>query len=569
MKNAAVKSRLVVRFTALLTAVLFVSVGVYCIWSITDQRDASERKVLQEARLLTEEMNAAWDYIDSVQPVINYDATGRYDFKGVYCSMAGKSIASRFTFRTDCVIRYTRDEPRTGSDAPDAFEKEALEAFAGGAEEYYAVSEYDGQSVFRYVAAIEIVAGCLPCHGDPAGEVDETGYPREGMQIGDLAGATSLIIPMAQYDEEAAGRIASSIMLFCFLVVAIAICVGWGLRRWVIKPLGSLSTAARRIGEGCFADGIYIPSASFEIASLVRDLGVMSGQLRSTYSDLETRVADRTAQLSEANETLLAQSREITSMNHRLQEANRLLVEENEYKSIFLATMTHELRTPLVSIIAFSDVWFKESVDRDPADMALMRSIRRRSGELLETINNTLDAASIEADRFQVDKVVVDIYDLAGAVGSVVSPLAAEKGLRFSTAIERGIPLVLTDQQIVHKILINLLGNAVKFTEAGGDVSLEIVVNSSAGVIEFSVADTGIGIPEDDLRIIFECFRQADSSISRKYGGSGLGLFLAREMAELLDGSLRVDSSVGKGSVFVVTLPYEPVKETENEDTGC
>lgn len=109
MKNAAAKSRLVARFTALLTVVLFVSVGVYCIWSITDQRDASERKVLQEARLLTEEMNAAWDYIDSVQPVINYDATGRYDFKGVYCSMAGKSIASRFTSRTNCVIRYTRD----------------------------------------------------------------------------------------------------------------------------------------------------------------------------------------------------------------------------------------------------------------------------------------------------------------------------------------------------------------------------------------------------------------------------------------------------------------------------
>ena len=543
-ERVAAKNRLVVRFTLLLSAVLFVTLGIYCSWSIVEQQDASERKVLQEARLLVEQMNASWEYVDSVQPIINYDATGRYDFKGVYCSIAGKSIASRFTSRTDCIIRYTRENPRTGSDAPDSFERRALQAFAEGADEYYAVDRYEGQSVFRYAAAIEIASGCLTCHGEPAGEIDETGYPREGMALGDLAGATSLIIPMAQYQEEALGRIVSSVALFGFLVVAIAACVGWGLHRWVMRPLTDLSSVARSIGEGHFVNEIRIPSASAEIATLAEELARMSNQLEFTYSDLENRVADRTAKLSEAN---------------------RLLAEENEYKSVFLATMTHELRTPLISIVAFTDVWLEEPAKRDPDDVELMRSIRRSSQQLLGTINNTLDAASLEASKLLTDKATTDVYDVVNAVTAVVEPLAREKRLRFESIAEKNIPLVLLDQQVTHKVLINLLGNAVKFTEEGS-VLLRVAIDEEASQLVFSVSDTGVGIPEDDLRIVFERFRQADSSISRKYGGSGLGLFLAREMTELMRGTLRVESKVGKGSTFTIMLPFEPVQETTDED---
>lgn len=119
--------------TAALVAVLFAVVGVWSLWSATDQREASEAKVLGEARLLAQQMSAAWDYIDSSQDAINYNADGRYDFKGVYCSVAGKSIARNFTQSTDCVVRYTRENPRTGPDAPDEFEAAALAAFRDGA----------------------------------------------------------------------------------------------------------------------------------------------------------------------------------------------------------------------------------------------------------------------------------------------------------------------------------------------------------------------------------------------------------------------------------------------------
>lgn len=169
--------------------------------------------MLGEARLLAQQMSAAWDYIDSSQDAINYNADGRYDFKGVYCSVAGKSIARNFTQSTDCVVRYTRENPRTGPDAPDEFEAAALAAFRDGAEEYYAVTTMDGASTFRYCKAIPVKHGCLTCHGEPAGELDETGFPREGYQLGDLAGAVSLAIPMELYEAEAAQRTAANVGL--------------------------------------------------------------------------------------------------------------------------------------------------------------------------------------------------------------------------------------------------------------------------------------------------------------------------------------------------------------------
>ena len=481
-------------FTAALLLVLFAVIGVYSLWSAQDQREASEAKVLGEARLLAEEMSAAWDYVDSAQDAINYNSDGRYDFKGVYCSVAGKSIALNFSQSTDCVVRYTRENPRTGPDAPDDFEAEALERFQGGETEYYGVASMDGESVFRYLRAIPIKHGCLTCHGEPAGELDETGFPREGFQVGDLAGAVSLAIPMKVYEEEAASRTTANVGLFVALAAVIVVCA---------------------------------VAVNLVVGRQSRQIETMNGKLEET--------------------------------NEHLSQVNDALVQESEYKSTFLATMSHELKTPLASTIALVDVWERNHDSR--SQESLMAEIRRNSSNLLATINNTLDAASLEANRYRVDIVPVDMLDAVNDVEQTVEPLAHEKGVAFETHVDPRFPLVQTDPSIVHKVLMNLLSNAVKFTEAGGEVKLKVALGSDGASMLITVSDTGIGIPEDELKSVFERFRQADSSISRRYGGSGLGLALVKEMSELLGGSATVESVVGCGSVFRVTIPCKVMED--------
>ena len=354
----------------------------------------------------------------------------------------------------------------------------------------------DGASTFRYCKAIPVKHGCLTCHGEPAGELDETGFPREGYQLGDLAGAVSLAIPMELYETEAAERTAANVGLFVVLAAVIVLCAV------------TVNVVLSRQG---------------------RQIQAMNGKLEET--------------------------------NEYLARVNEALRRESEYKSTFLATMSHELRTPLASTIALVDVWERDAADASEADRALMGEIRRHSASLLGTINNTLDAASLEAGRYRVDIAPLDVLDVVNAVEATVAPLAAEKGVAFTADIDPRFPLVLTDPSILHKILMNLLSNAVKFTGEGGSVRLTVALTAARDGLLIEVADTGIGIPEDELATIFERFRQADSSISRRYGGSGLGLALVKEMAELLGGRATVQSEVGVGSVFRASIPCQVMEE--------
>lgn len=551
-----IKGKLAVRFAILLTGILVVAIGVYSVWSSNDQRLASEEKVLQEARLLSQQMSASWDYVDAVQDYINYNDDGRYDFKGIYCSVAGKSIALRFTQQTDCTIRYTRENPRTPTDAPDAFEAAALAAFENGESEYYEVSDFGGQPSFRYASVLRVKYGCLTCHGDPAGEVDETGYPKEGMQFDDVAGAVSIIMPMEQYRQEALSRTMSNVALFVALTIAIVVFTSIALHRWVTKPLAALSDATKAVASGRFNGAFESLNAKGEIADLAVEFSAMEQKLDNFYKTLEEQVRSRTYDLGKASETLEAQRDEIARINEQLVEANNRLKSENEYKSTFLATMSHELRTPLASIIAFTDLWLRKGTCKDEQDIALVNEIRRNSNELLTTINNTLDAASIEARRFVVSKTQVDLCDAANSVDAIVGSLAREKGVDLSIDVDSLDPVVVTDPNIVHKILVNLVSNAVKFTDSPGRVAASLVYGGEGRLI-IRVSDTGIGIGERDLETIFDRFVQADSSTSRKYGGSGLGLSLVKEMAELLGGTVEAESTIGEGSVFKVTIPID------------
>ncbi len=536
----------------LIGIVIGVVLLVYLAWSIEGHLSAAQDKALAEARVLNAEMGAIWDYINAQQDRINYNSDGHYDFKGVYCTIAAKNVAQRFMQRTDYVIRYVRENPRSGTDVPDAFELEAIAAWDdGGQEEYYAFTEFEGEPALRYSSVLLAERNCLTCHGEPAGELDEVGFIKEGMSYGDLAGLTSIVIPMTAYEREVQGLIACDVGLMAALVTVVGLAVFVAVRQWVVRPLAKLDMTAHAIGGGDFSADLTDLGARREIQDLADDISQMALELQELYGSLETKVHERTGELEQANQKL-------SEMNGKLQEANA-------YKSNFLTIVSHELRTPLTAIIAFADILLAAAPNDDTAVIA--REVKDNARSLLSMINNVIDAAKLEAGRYQMHYTPVDLVDLVLEVERVMRPLAERKGVRLTALVEADVPMIESDPDALHKILANLVGNAVKFTDGPGRVCVRAARGDDGTNVVLEVSDTGIGIAPADLALIFERFVQPDVSLSRGHGGSGLGLSLVKDLVDELGGSVAVSSVPGEGSVFAVTLPVgRPEGEGTNDE---
>lgn len=221
---------LAARYIVLMTAVAVVMIAVFGLFSYQEQSRQMEAQMLAEARVLEKSVRATWDFIDYEQPNINYDRDGTYNFKGLYCSLVGKSVGKLFTMSTDnqYVLRYTRFDPRNALDAPDAFESAALNAFyEEGVAEYTGFVENEtGAREFRYVGAIYLTESCLECHGEPAGELDVTGFPKEGLGVGDIGGAVSISMPTDLYQ---AGINRNALLIIGFFVLFLTVTFGASL----------------------------------------------------------------------------------------------------------------------------------------------------------------------------------------------------------------------------------------------------------------------------------------------------------------------------------------------------
>ncbi|MFC8344267.1 HAMP domain-containing protein [Streptomyces sp. NPDC057280] len=337
------------------------------------------------------------------------------------------------------------------------------------------------------------------------------------------------------------------------------------------------------------ATSVNTISVNTKTEVLLKQSQELTEQLRERSAELENRqkaLQASNAELEEKAELLAQQNRDIEVKNTEIEEARQVLEERAEqlavsmrYKSEFLANMSHELRTPLNSLLILAKL-LADNADSNltPKQVEFAETIHGAGSDLLQLINDILDLSKVEAGKMDVSPTRIALVQLVDYVEATFRPLTAEKGLDLSVRVSPELPATLhTDEQRLLQVLRNLLSNAVKFTDsgsvelvirpAGADVPMQIreqlletgsLRDPDAGLIAFSVTDTGIGIAASKMRVIFEAFKQADGTTSRKYGGTGLGLSISREIAQLLGGEIHAQSEPGRGSTFTLYLPLHP-----------
>jgi signal transduction histidine kinase/FixJ family two-component response regulator/HPt (histidine-containing phosphotransfer) domain-containing protein len=250
---------------------------------------------------------------------------------------------------------------------------------------------------------------------------------------------------------------------------------------------------------------------------------------------------------------------------HELSVSERKVKESAQIKERFLANMSHEIRTPLNAILGFINLLQKKPLDPESADY--VDTIRKSSENLLSIVNDILDLSKIESQMMRIESAPFSMRGLAHSVQNMFIPKSKEKNIQLITEIDASLPDILEgDATKLTQILVNLIGNAIKFTP-GGKITVKITNEGTEGntiSTGITISDTGIGIDKDKLDHIFERFRQAEDSVNRHYGGTGLGLTIVNELVILQNGTIRVESQPGRGTTFIVMIPYLITADASN-----
>ncbi|MDF2629680.1 MAG: two-component sensor histidine kinase [Symbiobacteriaceae bacterium] len=518
---------LVVKFMVAITLIVVTVLAGALMWDIRYQQLQAENSLLVKADLLALETKAKRAFIAKTSDKIHGELSP---------SEVSSGVDALFADLTGVQVKQTNLNPRDEKNMPDDFEEQALIAFKADPDQHAfftrAVSP-DGQPTYRFITPLRIEESCLSCHGEPAGSVDRTGHIREGMKLGDLAGAISVTLPMADTLATARTetiRLAVGVLLVAVLVLAL---IWFMLQRQVSQPLGQLTAVSASIGGGHIKlkpEALKPLYANQETAVVADAFASMTQRLEESYSSLEQKVCERTAQLTKANADLERASR---------------------HQSEFLTMVSHEFRTPLTSIITFTELLLDDAAGHvNQEQKEYLTDVLESSQRLLQMINDLLDLSRLDAGKVKLFREVLDVRDLARDAERTVRPLAERKGLTLTMEVPAHLPLVEADPLRITQVLLNLLSNAIKFTPEGGRVTITARVTGE--FLEVSVTDTGIGIGPEDRERVFEKFSQAGRD---RPEGTGLGLPLARSLVELHGGQIWLESEPGRGSTFRFTLP--------------
>ena len=320
---------------------------------------------------------------------------------------------------------------------------------------------------------------------------------------------------------------------FAAASIVLALGLGFVISWSFILPVREAEGFLGEVAKGEFGRSIAVPNRD-EFGALASQMNEMSRELHQLY-DEQRRAA------------------------HQLRTLNAQLEQASRTKSDFLASMSHELRTPMNAILGFTEMIRDGLYGEVPPEIQEpVSDIHTCGKQLLGLINNVLDLSKIEAGHMELAPSEYVVEDVVNTVKLSLRALAASKGLELVTAVAPDLPLCLGDGKRITQCLMNLAGNALKFTAAG---RVEIRVDQAGEHLRFAVADTGIGIPADQIEHIFEEFRQADATVTRDFGGTGLGLAITKKLVELHGGRIWVQSEPGEGSTFFFTVPVRVTQE--------
>jgi signal transduction histidine kinase/uncharacterized protein YdcH (DUF465 family) len=314
---------------------------------------------------------------------------------------------------------------------------------------------------------------------------------------------------------------------FAATSIVLALALGFVISWSFIAPVREAEGFLGRVAKGDFAGSIDVPNRD-EFGALAERMNEMSRELHELYESQERA------------------ARQLRLLNAELERASRA-------KSDFLASMSHELRTPMNAILGFTEMIRDEVYGEIPPEIREpVADIHTCGKQLLGLINNVLDLSKIEAGHMELALGEYVVQDVVATVALSLRSLAATKGLEIVTAVSDDVPMCVGDSKRITQCLMNLAGNALKFTHEG---RVAVQVTAQEDRLLFAVSDTGIGIPADKVGGIFDEFRQADVTVSRDFGGTGLGLSITRKLVELHGGRIWVESEVGRGSTFCFTIP--------------
>ncbi|MFO1021436.1 MAG: ATP-binding protein [Planctomycetales bacterium] len=412
---------------------------------------------------------------------------------------------------------------------------EALAELKQGKDEIYRVMREKGEQhdkgAFLYYGAVRATESCMTCHR----------LRTPNIKTGDLIGMAKVVLPLTATEKSLAMNNAILVST-AFATSFIAMLAAYAIVRYVIvKPVLHLKDVSDSIARGNLdlrADirtGDEFEELSHAFNRMLRHLVAVQEELRQVNTNLDNKVDE-------------------------LAKVNLTLFEMNKLKSEFLATMSHEFRTPLNSILGFSDVLSGES-NLNERQQRFVRNIQTSGKDLLNLINDILDLAKIESGKMELRVAEFSMSDLLERLVNMVRPLAEKKNIDLMLELDAGIPLLKQDSGKIQQILYNLLSNAIKFTPEGGRVKVSAHLKDEDS-LALVVADTGVGIPLEEQETIFEKFRQGNTSptrrnnnLTREFTGTGLGLSIVKELSKLLLGEVHLVSDLGKGSTFTVTLP--------------
>ncbi len=543
--------KLQTKFGIFLVLIVFLGITGFSVFMYKNTTDKAIRHAQEKAEIVSAEVEAIQDYFKEVVRPKMYNLIDEDDF--MVETMSGSYVAREVTKRFNEIapeyyFKQAAINPRNPLNQADSLEIEIIKEFNSNPQmkEWRGTVNKDGKKYYYVMRPFVMEELCLRCHGNPEDApkyiVDDYGA-KSGflIKLGEIPGVKAIGIPVEAAFADARKEFLNIMMFGLSSMSVLFLLVFLLFRKTVIGNL-------RRI-TGTFTD---IANNSNEIGGQIE---VKShdeiGALTEAFNRMSSELLVRTQELQSAKDNL---EDEVAQRTAQLQQANAALEKASKLKSEFLANMSHELRTPLNSIIGFSEV-LRDGLcgELNPEQMECVLDIYDSGKHLLQMINDVLDLSKIEAGKMELYCEEFSIPAALDGILSVVRDMVNKKNLSLQINTPDDLPDIYADPVKFKQIMYNLLSNAIKFTPEAGSITIDTFLENDKFLI--SVTDTGIGISPENQLYLFDEFKQVDSSYARQYEGTGLGLALTKRLVEMHGGNIWLESEIGKGSKFSLTLP--------------